>query len=193
MSNLTYLNLYSNQLTQFDGTVLSNLTDLDLSSNRLTTFNGAGLSSLTKLNLYGNQLTTFIGGDMGLITSLNFQTWNITTLTSFNATGLSSLTYLYMVYNTGITSAVNNQILQVLDSNGLTNGTFMSNNGRTIVSNTNYTNLINKNWKFNATPNATIYANGLDVFSWGSIEEDIFTGLPGDNWNDTIWGNLPWI
>jgi hypothetical protein len=185
------LNLNNNRLTQFDGTGLSSLTDLDLSTNRITTFDGTGLSSLTKLNLYGNQLTTFIGGNMGLITSLNFQTWNITTLTSFNAAGLSSLTYLYIVYNTGISSAVNNQILQVLDANGLSNGTFMSNNGRTRVSNTNYTNLLNKNWTFNATPNATIYANGLDLFSWGLYEEDVFTGLPGDTWDDGIWGDIP--
>ena len=178
MSNLTSLNLHGNRLTQFDGTPLSSLTDLDLSSNRLTTFNGAGLSSLTKLNLYGNQLTTFIGGNMGLITSLNFQTWNITTLTTFNGAGLSSLTYLYMVYNTGISSMTNNQILQDLNTNGLSNGTFMSNNGRTSVSNSNYTSLKNKNWTFNATPNPTIYANGLNVFLWESDDEII--GLPGD-------------
>ena len=180
MSNLTSLNLYGNRLTQFDGTSLSSLTDLDLSSNRLTTFNGAGLSSLTKLNLYGNRLTSFIGGNMGLISSLNFQTWNITTLTTFNCAGLSSLTYLYMVYNTGISSIINNQILQDLNTNGLSNGTFMSNNGRTSVSNSNYTSLINKNWTFNATPNATIYANGLNVFLWGSFDEDEIIGLPGD-------------
>ena len=191
LSSLNYLNLYGNRLTQFDGTSLSSLTDLDLSSNRLTTFNGAGLSSLTKLNLYGNQLTTFIGGNMGLITSLNFQTWNITTLTTFSCAGLSSLTYLYMVYNTGISSIINNQILQDLNTNGLSNGTFMSNNGRTSLSNSNYTSLINKNWTFNATPNPTIYANGLNVFSWRSFDDDEIIGLPGDTWGDITTDEIP--
>ena len=189
--SLNSLDLYGNLLTQFDGTTLSSLTDLDLSSNRLTTFDGTGLSSLTKLNLYGNQLTTFIGGDMGLITSLNFQTWNITTLTTFNCAGLSSLTYLYMVYNTGISSIINNQILQDLNTNGLSNGTFMSNNGRTSLSNSNYTNLKNKNWTFNATPNPTIYANGLNVFSWRSFDDDEIIGLPGDTWSDITTDEIP--
>ena len=191
LSQITSLDLYGNRLTQFDGTSLSSLTDLDLSSNRLTTFNGAGLSSLTKLNLYGNQLTTFIGGNMGLITSLNFQTWNITTLTTFSCAGLSSLTYLYMVYNTGISSIINNQILQDLNTNGLSNGTFMSNNGRTSLSNSNYTSLINKNWTFNATPNPTIYANGLNVFSWRSFDDDEIIGLPGDTWGDITTDEIP--
>ena len=65
----------------------------------------------------------------------------------------------------------------------------MSNNGRTLLSNSNYTSLINKNWTFNATPNATIYANGLNLFSWGggSFDEDEIIGLPGDTWNDITW------
>jgi hypothetical protein len=85
-----------------------------------------------------------------------------------------------MVYNTGISSVTNNQILQDLNTNGLSNGTFMSNNGRTSLSNSNYTSLINKNWTFNANPNATIYANGLNVFLWGLFDEDEIIGLPGD-------------
>jgi Leucine-rich repeat (LRR) protein len=175
LSSLTSLNLKNNQLTSFDGTDLSGLTILNLMNNQLTSFDGTDLSSLTSLNLRNNPLTTFICVDMWLITDLGFNrdglinnSWNITTLTSFDGTGLSGLTELSLFNNqltsfdgTGLSSltslnlsgnqltpSVNNQVLQQLNQNGLTDGGFQSSGGRTSASNTDYDNLVSLGWYF---------------------------------------------
>jgi hypothetical protein len=58
-----------------------------------------------------------------------------------------------------LTPSSNNQILQQLNQNGLSNGEFYSSNGRTSVSNTDYDNLVN---------NLGWYFEGLDLIIVGS-------------------------
>jgi len=89
--DLTYLDLYLEQLTSFDGTGLSALTTLYLANNQLTSFDGTGLSSLTELALGNNQLTSFDGTGLSALTNLSMSN---NQLTSFDGTGLSSLTEL---------------------------------------------------------------------------------------------------
>jgi Leucine-rich repeat (LRR) protein len=168
LSSLTTLDLNNNQLTEFDGTGLSGLTDLNLSGNLLTSFIGTGLSSLTTLLLYSNhqlvsfngtglsrltnlgfqdnyQLTTFIGGDMNSIQSLPFGSWGVTTLTSVDVSGLSSLTYLNLNDNPIIASE-NDSILDQLEANGLTDGSFITIGGRTAAGTADYDTLISRGW-----------------------------------------------
>ena len=142
--SLIQLYLLNNQLTSFDGTGLSSLTYLNLAGNQLTSFDGTDLSSLTYLNLYSNQLTSFDGTDLSNLTNLNLQS---NQLTSFDGTGLSSLTTLSLSGNQ-LTPSVNNQILQQLNQNGLSDGYFSSFNGRTSASNADYDNLVSLNWGF---------------------------------------------
>jgi Leucine-rich repeat (LRR) protein len=89
--DVTYLDLYSNQLTEFDGTGLTSLTYLYLGSNQLTEFDGTPLTSLTELDLNDNQLTEFDGT---VLTSLTYLNLGTNQLTSFDGTGLTSLTGL---------------------------------------------------------------------------------------------------
>jgi Leucine-rich repeat (LRR) protein len=184
LSSLTELYLNYNQLTSFGGTGLESLTILELNYNQLTSFDGTGLESLTNLLIMGdgksgggiltsvsnlptsltnlilndNLLTSFDGSGLGSLTYLNLQE---NQLTSFDGTGLSSLsslTYLNL-YTNQLTSSVNNQILNQLNQNGLSGGEFLSSNGRTSASNTDYDNLLNNlGWSF----------DGLDLIAVGS-------------------------
>jgi hypothetical protein len=159
-STLTKLNLRTNLLATFNATSLTNLTYLHLQSNSLTSVNLTGLSSLNYLNLSNNLLPAVsLSGLTSLVTA--YITWN--RLQSLSVSGLNMLSDLQIVYNANLNSTINNQILQELDQNGVSNGKFWSNGGRTSASNSSYTSLTNKNWVFNATPESTIYANGLNL------------------------------
>ena len=174
-TSLTGLDLQSNQLTSFDGTGLSSLTELSLYNNQLTSFDGNGLSSLTQLQLQGNLLTSFDGTGLSSLTYLSLQS---NQLTSFDGTGLSSLTNLSLqdnlltsldisplvvlsylrLYTMGekdnpdltnpMTPSSNNQILFDLSQHSINGGEFLSSNGRTSASNTDYDNLISLGWYF---------------------------------------------
>ena len=168
LTSLNNLNLDGNQLTSFDGTGLTSLTNLGLGNNSFTSFDGTGLSSLTTLGLGNNSLTSFDGTDL---TSLNNLNLDGNQLTSFDGTGLTSLTELILVNNlltsldvssltnlTGLylhtdkegsnpmTPESNNSILSQLDNNGLSNGNFLTINGRTSAGTADYDALIAKGW-----------------------------------------------
>ena len=142
LTSLIRLYLESNLLTSIDVTGLSSLTELYLQNNQLTSFDGTGLSSLTSLILVNNQLTSFDGTGLYSLIGLNL---NNNQLTSFDGTGLSGLTNLYLE-NNQLTPSLNNQILNQLNQNGLSDGTFYSSNGRTTASNADYDNLISLGW-----------------------------------------------
>ena len=154
LSSLTGLGLSDNQLTSFDSTGLSSLTQLYLNNNLLTSFDSTGLSSLTSMDLSGNLLTSLDGTDLSNLMELYLQN---NTLTSFDATGLSGLTYLYLNDNQ-LTPSSNNQILNQLNQNGLSGGEFISSNGRTSASNTDYDNLVSLGW----------ILQGLDLIAVGN-------------------------
>jgi hypothetical protein len=82
---------------------------------------------------------------MGLIKVLNFGGWGVTTLTSVDVSGLSSLTYLNLNDNPIIASA-NDSILDQLEANGLTDGSFITTGGRTSAGTGDYDTLISRGW-----------------------------------------------
>jgi Leucine-rich repeat (LRR) protein len=155
LSSLTGLGLANNQLTSFDGTGLSSLIVLELGNNQLTSFDVTGLSNLNFLQLLYNQFTSFDGTGLTSLIGLNLEG---NQLTSFDVTGLSSLTSLTLP-NNQLTSSANNQILQQLNQHGLSGGEFISSNGRTSSSNTDYDNLLN---------NLGWYFEGLDLIAVGN-------------------------
>jgi hypothetical protein len=114
---------------------------LNLSDNYLPSINVSGLTSLAHINLIRNRLSTI------------------------NVSGLTNLVELLLLYNPSITSSVNDQILQQLDQNGAVgdNKKFWSNSGRTSASNTSFNNLSSRNWVLNASPNDSLYYNGLNL------------------------------
>jgi hypothetical protein len=125
--NITYLYLYDNQLTSFNGTGLSGLNYLDLGNNQLTSFNGTGLSGLNYLVLFGNLLT------------------------SLDVSPMVSLTNLYLADAYGtltnpMTAVSNNSILDQLNANGVENGQFFTINGRTSAGTADYDALVGKGW-----------------------------------------------
>jgi hypothetical protein len=144
LGSLANLGLSINQLTSFDGTGLSGLTGLELDRNLLASFDVTGLPSLNYLDLYSNQLTSFDGTGLGSLVYLDLHD---NQLTSFDVTGLVSLTNLYLVDNQ-LTPSSNNQILNQLNQNGLSNGEWITSGGRTSASNTDYDNLVSLGWGF---------------------------------------------
>jgi hypothetical protein len=141
--SLTYLNLYNNLLTTFDGTGLSSLTDLSLGKNLLTSFSSTGLSNLTSLSLKQNQLTSFNGNGLSNLTSLNLENNPITNFTK--GTGLSNLSSLYLDDNrltsftgTGLTNLgylyLKNNLLTSFDGTDLFKLDILQLNGNPLVS-----------------------------------------------------------
>jgi hypothetical protein len=146
LSSLTDLNLYDNQLTSFDGTGLTSLTGLDLNNNQLTSFDGTGLSSLTDLNLEGNLLTSFIGTGLSGLTGLVLA-GNL--LTGLDISSLESLINLTMNGKAGdnpLSASANDSILDQLEANGLTDGSFITTGGRTSAGTGDYDTLISRGW-----------------------------------------------
>ena len=152
-----------------DGTPSGNIIELGFANGSLITdFNGLGLSDLTYLNLFGEKLTSFDGVGLTSLTTLglnsNEELTSITNLpltlvslslvgspiTSIDISGMNSLTSLYLAdaYGTNalVTSTNNSSILAQLDSSNISDGTFITSNGRTSAGNTSYDNLINKGW-----------------------------------------------
>jgi hypothetical protein len=134
-------------ITDFNGLGLSNLTDLSLFGEKLTSFDGVGLTSLTDLNLNSNEELTSITNLPLTLVSLNLVG---SPITSIDISGMNSLTSLYLAdaYGTNalVTSTNNDSILAQLDSSNISDGTFITSNGRTSAGNVSYDNLINKGW-----------------------------------------------
>ena len=134
-------------ITDFNGLGLSSLTYLNLFGEKLTLFNGTGLTSLTNLNLNNNEELTSITNLPLTLVSLTLVG---TPITSIDISGMDSLTSLYLAdaYGTNalVTSTNNSSILEQLDSSNISDGSFITSNGRTSVGNTSYDNLINKGW-----------------------------------------------
>jgi hypothetical protein len=134
-------------ITDFNGLGLSDLTYLNLFDGKLTSFDGKGLSSLTNLNLiYNKELTSITNLPLTLVSL----TLVGSPITSIDISGMNSLTSLYLAdaYGTNalVTSTNNSSILAQLDSSNISDGTFITSNGRTSAGNTSYDNLINKGW-----------------------------------------------
>ena len=136
-------------ITDFNGLGLSSLTYLNLFGEKLTLFNGTGLTSLTNLNLNSNEELTSITNLPLTLVSLTLVG---TPITSIDISGMDSLTSLYLAdaYGNGtnalVTSTNNSSILEQLDSSDISDGSFITSNGRTSAGNTSYVNLINKGW-----------------------------------------------
>ncbi|MCL1475189.1 protein phosphatase 1 regulatory subunit 42, partial [Argonema antarcticum] len=81
LTNLTYLELYNNQITDLSGlSTLTNLTYLNLYSNQITDLSGLStLTNLTSLILYNNQITDLSGlSTLTNLTSLHLDNNQIT-------------------------------------------------------------------------------------------------------------------
>jgi hypothetical protein len=145
--NLQYLLLGANQsLISLDVTGLNNLQILLVSSNQsLISLDMAGLSNLTELVVYNMSSLTSLDV-AGLNNLQNLQVRYNPLLTSLDVTGSSNLTYLSLENNSFDSSDIDNMLIE-LDTNGGSNGNFRDVNiPRTSVSDSSYTNLINKGW-----------------------------------------------
>ena len=148
LTSLTGLHLMNSQLTSFDGTGLTSLTYLNLRNNQLTSFDGTGLTSLHTLGLGNNQLTSFDGTDL---TSLQQLSLANNLLTSLDVSPMSLLKNLHLADPYGLqgnpmTAAANDTIMSQFVTNGLTNGTFSTDNGRTSDGTADYNTLIAEGW-----------------------------------------------
>jgi Leucine-rich repeat (LRR) protein len=87
-TNLKLLNVFENNITTLDFTMLPSLEYLYINSNPLTSLNVTGLVNLKELTVVGSNLNTL---DASSLTSLTLLNCNSNLLSSVNVAGLSNL------------------------------------------------------------------------------------------------------
>ena len=122
-TSLTNINWMNNPLSSINITGCTNWVNFSYTRKQLQSFIVTGCTSLATINCSYNNIETIDVSELTSLTSLDF-TGN--PVSSLNVTGCTSLVYIGM-YNSSASSlspASMNTVLEALDQNGATNGTF---------------------------------------------------------------------
>jgi Leucine-rich repeat (LRR) protein len=96
LSNLTHLNVVTNQLSQLDLSHFPNLTSLECSQNNLTNLNLASTPNLERLNYSFNNITNL---DFSSVPNLSYLICSYNNITSLDLSSLNNLYLLGCSYN----------------------------------------------------------------------------------------------
>jgi hypothetical protein len=133
-------------IQSLDLSSLSSITNLAVAScHLLTSLNITGLSNLTSLSI--NNLNSINSIDFTGMTSLQTLYFGDMYVSDLDFTGLISLRSIYLWTLPYLDPTDIDNLLSELDANGVSNGYFTDGGvSRTVASNTNFSNLVNKGW-----------------------------------------------